>query len=92
MRLFAKTFNVFLALSLRLRKERRCSIKESVVVKKSKERRKKRRETLVFLSSDRALSLFFFSVFLFLSLSSSSSVLALSLFSLLSSQKTSQTH
>ena len=41
MRLFAKTFNVFLALSLRLRKERRCSLKESVV-KKSKKSRKER--------------------------------------------------
>jgi hypothetical protein len=46
MRLFAKTFNVFLALSLRLRKERRCSLKGSVV-KKSKRERDERRETLV---------------------------------------------
>lgn len=91
MRLFAKTFNVFLALSLRLRKERRCSIKESVVVKKSKERRKKTGRERPSFFELRALSRFF-SVFLFFSLSSSSSVLALSLFSLLSSQKTSQTH
>ena len=91
MRLFAKTFNVFLALSLRLRKERRCSIKESVV-KNWKERRKKR-ETLVLSKSSLSLCVFFLFPFFF-SLGARALLqflLSLSLSSLLSSQKTSQT-
>ena len=58
MRLFAKTFNVFLALSLRLRKERRCSLKESVV-KKSKKSRKERERRRDEISKKRDPRFFF---------------------------------
>ena len=92
MRLFAKTFNVFLALSLRLRKERRCSIKESVV-KNWKERRKKR-ETLVLSKSSLSLSVFFLFPFFF-SLGARARLqflLSLSLFSSLLSKNESDTN
>ena len=92
MRLFAKTFNVFLALSLRLRKERRCSIKESVV-KNWKERRKKR-ETLVLSKSSLSLSVFFLFPFFF-SLGARALLqflLSLSLFSSLLSKNESDTN
>ena len=92
MRLFAKTFNVFLALSLRLRKERRCSIKESVV-KNWKERRKKR-ETLVLSKSSLSLCVFFLFPFFF-SLGARALLqflLSLSLFSSLLSKNESDTN